>query len=545
VLGFIGAQSVLKVCGSYCLLQVGQKLKQRMRRLLFSSVLGQDLGWVSSSRPAALVSQMASDTDELSRCTSASLAQAITSSATIVGALVQLTLISPQLTLLVVAIAPPIAAFAALASRFDRRLRRRYNEASTAGTISAGEAFSKLPTIQAYAQESQELRRYDATLEAEGRLQRRHLLFHKAWTTTLQLTTNVTTAVALSYAGVLASRGLVDPSMLLSFSQLSMSLSHGIGQFLFLLGDVAKLHDAAERIRQVAERQPAIPPHGATIEKSSPDLRGEISFEEVTFSYPARSNEPREPTLRALTLHLKAGSTTALVGPSGCGKTTVAHLIPRFYDVDGGLLGGDGQSNGAAGGAAGAVLLDGTDVRTLSPTWLRQEVVALVTQEPVLLPGTISENIAYGRPSASQASVRAAARAANAHGFISQLPQGYETELREGGGLSVGQRQRIAIARALPKDPLVLVMDEPTSALDSESEAAVQQALDRLAAGRTTLVIAHRLSTVRNADSIAVMQDGKIVEQGTHEELLKRGGEYAAMVKASERYEKQIASFSR
>jgi len=319
---------------------------------------------------------------------------------------------------------------------------------------------------------------------------------------------------------------------------------------------VAKLHDAAERIRQVAERQPAIPPHGATIEKSSPDLRGEISFEMVTFSYPARSIEPQEPVLRGLTLHLKAGSTTALVGPSGCGKTTVAHLIPRFYDVDGGVQGsgvhgggGGGLSDGAADSAGdgdgGAVLLDGIDVRTLSPTWLRQEVVALVTQEPVLLPGTIAENIAYGRPSASKASVRAAARAANAHGFISQLPQGYETELREGGGLSVGQRQRIAIARALIKDPLVLVMDEPTSALDSESEAAVQQAIDRLAAGRTTLVIAHRLSTVRNADSIAVLQDGKIVEQGTHDELLKRGGEYAAMVKASERYEKQIASFSR
>jgi ABC-type multidrug transport system fused ATPase/permease subunit len=508
VLALVNAQALLKVAGSYCLLLAGQKVKRKLRELLFSSVLAQDLAWVASSRPAALIAQLATDTEELARSISASLGMAITSAATVLGAVVQLAVISPQLTLLVLLIAPPIATVASFASRYDRRLRKRANEASSAATMSAGESFTKLPTIQAYAQESREAARYSGLLEKEGALQRTHLTFHKAWTSMLQVVTNMTTAVALAYAGALAARGALDPSLLLSFSQLSMSLSHGVGQFLFLAGDAAKLSDAAERIKAVAERTPGIPPGGATLDRASPFLRGEVVFDNVRFSYPSRSEggTPPPPVLDGLNLTLRAGKVTALVGPSGGGKTTAAHLVARFLDADDS---GDG----------GRVLLDGADLKTLSPTWLRTEVVGLVTQEPVLLPGTVAENIAYGRPSASHAEV------------------GYQTELLEGGGLSVGQRQRIAIARALLKDPKVLVLDEPTSALDSESEKVVQQALDRLAHGRTTLVVAHRLSTIRNADSIAVLHGGRVTECGTHDELLREDGEYASMVKASERYE--------
>ena len=529
VLLLVNVQAGLKVLGSYCLLLAGQKLKRKLRSLVYASVLGQDLGWVAASRPAALVAQIVQDTDEVARAVSGSLGMGISSAAGVVGSLVQLAWISPHLTAFVLAIAPPIALMASMASRHDRWLRRKATESSTAATVSAGEAFTKLPTIQAYAQEAREAARYGEMLAAESELQKNHLVFHKIWTSALQLLTNASTAVALALAGVLAGRGMVDPSMLLSFSQLSMSLSHGVGQFLFLAGDVAKVGDAAERLRAVVEREPAIPAGGASLDKASPFLRGEVALKDVSFSYPSRSAdaEPNAPpVLNGLSLVLPAGKVTALVGPSGGGKTTVAHLLARFHDASPG---------------GGAVTLDGLDLRLIAPTWLRSQVVGLVTQEPVLLPGTVAENIAYGRPSATPAEVEAAARAANAHTFIGELPQGYDTELREGGGLSVGQRQRIAIARALLKDPKVLVMDEPTSALDSESEKVVQQALDRLAAGRTTLVVAHRLSTIRNADSIAVLRSGRVTEQGTHDELLALGGEYAAMVKASERYERATA----
>lgn len=276
VLALVNAQAVLKVLGSYCLVLAGQKLKRRLRQLLFSSVLAQDLGWVASSRPAALVAQLTTDTDEVSRSVSASIGMAITSTATVLGTLVQLALISPHLTALVLAIAPPAAALAAIASRHDRALRKQATAASTASSVGAGDAFTKLPTIQAYAQEEREAARYGAMLERESCLQRNHLIFHKAWTSGLQLITNASTAAGLAFAGTLAARGLVDPSMILSFSQLSMSLSSGVGQILFLVGDVAKISDAADRLSALHERSSAIPPGGATLDKDSLFLRGEV-----------------------------------------------------------------------------------------------------------------------------------------------------------------------------------------------------------------------------------------------------------------------------
>lgn len=281
--------------------------------------------------------------------------------------------------------------------------------------------------------------------------------------------------------------------------------------------------EATLRLRDVVERAPKIPPaDGATIALDSPFLRGEMALHGVKFAYAAR---PDAPALDGCSLALRPGQVTALVGPSGGGKTTVTRLLARFYEPD-----------------EGSVTLDGADVKTLQARWLRG-VVGVVSQEPVLLPGTIAENIAYGKPGATAAQVEAAAREANAHEFISRLADGYATQLKgDGGGLSVGQRQRIAIARALLKDPKVLLLDEPTSALDAESEAAVQQALDRLVQGRTVLLIAHRLSTVMKADAIAVLVGGKIVERGTHAELMAADGEYSHLVHTQMRTKQTGAS---
>lgn len=394
-------------------------------------------------------------------------------------------------------------------------MRKVARAAGDNAVASASEVVEKLSTVQAYAQEQLEEKRYQALLAKEGGLNWHVLMFHKFWTTCLQLLTTSGTALALALAGSLAAAGKFDANMLLPFSQLAVGIGQGIGTIIFLTGDMAKLGDATRRLREVSERTPLIiGDAGEEGDINSPFLNGRMDLKGITFAYPSR---PEQRVLNNCTLSLAPGKMTALVGPSGGGKSTLQLLLARFYDP-----------------AEGAVELDGADLKTLKPRWLRGSVVGVVTQEPVLLPGTIFDNIAYARPGATEEDVIAAATAANAHEFIVGLTDGYQTQLGGGGsgGLSVGQRQRLAIARALLKDPKVLLLDEPTSALDPAAEKAVQQALDRLSEGRTTLVFAHRLSTVRRADSIAVLYGGRIVEQGTHDELVKRDGVYAGMVRS-------------
>ncbi|CAG0916293.1 unnamed protein product [Notodromas monacha] len=246
-----------------------------------------------------------------------------------------------------------------------------------------------------------------------------------------------------------------------------------------------------------------------------PKLHGLVQFEDVGFSYPNHLRK-NELVLKGLCLELKPGQTVALCGPSGGGKSTIAALLERFYDT-----------------SEGRVLIDNADIRSLDPTWLRTNVIGYISQDPVLFATSIKENIRYGRPSASEAEVMEAAKMANAHDFISSFPDGYDTMVGERGvALSGGQKQRITIARALLKDPKILILDEATSALDTESEAIVQQALDKAMEGRTTLVIAHRLSTIRNADVIAVIVRGELVESGSHEELLTKRGVYWQLIAA-------------
>jgi ATP-binding cassette subfamily B protein len=286
-----------------------------------------------------------------------------------------------------------------------------------------------------------------------------------------------------------------------------MIVAFSLGTLSDLWADLMKATGSAERIYEILDRAPAMAPKGGLLPES---VTGEIALERVTFRYPSR---PDVPVLRDVELGLEAGSIVALVGPSGSGKTTIAALVGRLYDPD-----------------EGRVTLDGRDVRELDPEWLRRQI-GVVSQEPILFSASVLDNIRYARPDATRDEVIAAARTANAHDFIAAFPDGYDTEVGERGvKLSGGQKQRVAIARAVLKDPRILVLDEATSALDAESEHLVKDALDRLMRGRTTLIIAHRLSTVRDADRVVVLEDGRIVQVGDHRSLMEEDGLYRRLL---------------
>jgi ATP-binding cassette subfamily B protein len=294
---------------------------------------------------------------------------------------------------------------------------------------------------------------------------------------------------------------------LTSFLVYTLIVAFSLGALADLWADFMRSLGAAERIFELLDRKPSMAPSGGV---TVPKISGEMALEQVTFSYPSRKDVR---VVDGVSLRLSPGEVVAVVGPSGAGKSTLAALIARLYDPDSGRL-----------------LLDGHDLRELDVGFLRRQI-GTVAQEPILFSTSVEENIRYGRPGASRAEVVAAARAANAHAFVEKFPQGYETLVGERGvQLSGGQKQRVAIARAVLKDPRILVLDEATSALDAESEHLVKEALERLMRGRTTLIIAHRLSTVKDADRVVVLDGGRIVQSGPHAALLREDGLYRRLV---------------
>jgi ATP-binding cassette subfamily B protein len=311
----------------------------------------------------------------------------------------------------------------------------------------------------------------------------------------------------MDYGGRLVAQGAMSVGQLTSFLVYALVIAFSLGALGDLWADFMRAAGAAERVFEIIDRRPTIVSEGGLV----PDkAEGLIEMSHVEFAYPAR---PDVTVLTDLGLRIEPGQVVAVVGSSGAGKSTIAALVSRLYDP-----------------RAGAILLDGRDLRDIDPKWLRRQV-GVVAQEPILFSSTIADNLRYGKRGASDAELEAAARAANAHDFISRFPDGYETRVGERGvQLSGGQKQRVAIARAILKDPKILILDEATSALDAESEHLVQEALDRLLEGRTTLVIAHRLSTVKNADRVLVLDGGKIVQQGTHAALVAETGLYRKLV---------------
>jgi ATP-binding cassette subfamily B (MDR/TAP) protein 8 len=506
-----GIQGLLTFGYLVLLSHIGERMAVDMRRALFSNLLRQDIAFFDARKTGQLVSRLTTDVQEFKSSFKLVISQGLRSCTQVAGCLVSLSMLSPRLTLLLAIVTPALMGVGTLMGSGLRKLSRQCQEQIARATGVADEALGNVRTVRAFAMEQREEERYRAELEGcrckAEELGRGVAMFQGL----SNIAFNCMVLGTLFIGGSLVAGQQLTGGDLMSFLVASQTVQRSMASLSVLFGQVVRGLSAGTRVFEYMALSPCIPLSGGCyIPKKH--LCGSIKFQNVSFSYPCR---PGFEVLKDFTLTLPPGKIVALVGQSGGGKTTVASLLERFYDP-----------------TAGVVMLDGHDLRTLDPSWLRGQVVGFISQEPVLFGTTIMENIRFGKAEASDEEVYTAAREANAHEFISSFPEGYNTVVGERGAtLSGGQKQRLAIARALIKQPTVLILDEATSALDAESERVVQEALDRASAGRTVLVIAHRLSTVRAAHCIVVMANGQVWEAGTHEELLKKGGLYAELIR--------------
>ncbi len=507
MVAIFAVQSVA-VATRYVLFTVaGERIVTRLRADLYTSLVAQEIAFFDQRRTGELTSRLSSDATVLQNTVSVNLSMGLRNLMMVVGGLALLVVTSPRLTLVMLAIVPAVALGAVIIGRRISRLSRRVQDALARAGEVAEETLAGIRTVRAFAREAAESGRYaDAIWEAFG-LARKRVRVVAVFLGVTSLAAYGAVALVLWSGGRLVAAGGMTVGELTQFILYTLIVAFSLSALGDLWSDFMRAGGASERVFELLDRAPAIPVAGGLRPETA---IGRIELDAVGFAYPSR---PDVPVLDGLDLAIDPGEMVALVGPSGAGKSTVASLILRLYDP-----------------ISGAVRFDGVDIRELDPVWLRERI-GVVAQEPILFSTTIAENIRYGRPDATDTEVVAAARAANAHDFVAALPDGYATEVGERGvRLSGGQKQRVAIARAVLKDPRVLLLDEATSALDAESEALVRDALARLMHGRTAVVIAHRLSTVRDADRVVVLDGGRVVESGSHAELMARAGTYRRLV---------------
>ncbi len=523
LLALFATTAVLNYIQTYWLAATGERAVAGIRRELFGKLLEMPPGFFADRRTGELTSRLTVDISLLQGILSHQLADFARQCMALTGGVIILTWLQPKLMFTALAVVPLVVGSAMLFGKRLKRITTRVQDDLAEATAHAEEALSQIRVVQGFAQEDRERAHYGDRIAhvvtaALGRARVRAVFFGAITFTTFA---GVTAVLWMGGRQVLA--GNLTAGSLVSFLLYTVSIAASIGALAGFFTTYQEAVGAAERVFELLEREPEVA-DPADPEPLPTPLQGDVEFRDVTFRY--RSDDPdAAPILSGISFRIAPGEVVALVGPSGAGKTTVASLLPRFWDV-----------------GSGAILLDGIDIRRLRLRALR-EAVGLVPQEPTLFSGSVRDNIAYARPDASEADVEAAAQVANAHDFIVALPEGYDTLVGERGiKLSGGQRQRIAIARAVLKDPTVLVLDEATSSLDTESERLVEAALERLLVGRSTLIIAHRLSTVQRADRLMVLDGGRIVEEGSHAELLRQGGIYSRLFQMQFRGDEDVAA---